>query len=102
MALWSKSQWQRHIRMALSAPERIVFTNHALQQMRARRVTRSEAMDVLKKGIIRREPEPNLRRGTLECRLEYYVAGRDLALVAAVDSGNPAVVVVTVIDLDRE
>ena len=102
MASWSKSQWQRHIRIALGVPERIVFTNHALQQMRTRKVTRSEAMEVLKKGIIRREPEPNLRRGTLECRLEYYVAGRDLALVAAVDSGNPAVVVVTVIDLDRE
>lgn len=102
MASWSKSQWQRHIRIAVSAPERIVFTNHAMEKMRTRRVTRSEAMEVLNKGIIRREPEPNLRRGTLECRLEYYVAGRDLALVAAVDSGNPTVVVVTVIDLDRE
>lgn len=34
--------------------------------------------------------------------MEYYVAGRNLALVAAVDGGNPAVVVVTAIDLDKE
>jgi hypothetical protein len=74
---WSKSQWQRHI-------------------------SRLEAFEILKKGVIRREPEPNLRRGTLECRMEYYVAGCNLALVAAVDAADPSVIVVTVIDLDKE
>jgi len=99
---WSKSQWQRHIRVQATTASHVVFTDHALTRMRQRRISRLEAFEILKKGVIRREPEPNLRRGTLECRMEYYVAGRHLALVAAVDTADPTVIVVTVIDLDKE
>lgn len=53
-------------------------------------------------GYRLRDIKRNSRRGTLECRMEYYVAGRNLALVAAVDAANPAVIVVTAIDLDKE
>lgn len=102
MAGWSKSQWQKHIRTLTSVPANVVFTNHALLRMRQRHISRLAAFEILKKGVIRREPEPNLRRGTLECRMDYYVAGRNLALVAAVDTDNPGVIVVTAIDLDKE
>lgn len=34
--------------------------------------------------------------------MDYYVAGRNLALVAAVDTDNPAVIVVTAIDVDKD
>lgn len=102
MTGWSKSQWQRHIRMQAATAGNVVFTDHALLRMRQRRVSRLEAFEILRKGVIRREPEPNLRRGTLECRMEYYVAGRNLALVAAIDADDPTVIVVTVIDLDKE
>ena len=81
MAGWSKSQWQKYIRTSTQ----VAFTEHALTRMRQRQVSRAEALEILKKGIIRMEPEPNIRHGTLECRMEYYVAGRNLALVAAVD-----------------
>ena len=80
----------------------MIYTDHALQRMKKRLVTRAAALEILRKGVIRREPEPNIRFGTLECRMEYYVAGRNLALVAAVETINPAVVVVTAIDLDKE
>ena len=102
MAGWTKSQWQRHIRLAVTTAENVIFTDHALLRMRQRQVSRMAAVEILKKGVIRREPEPNLRRGTLECRVEHYIAGRNLALVAAVDAANPTVVVVTAIDLDKE
>ncbi|KAF0165406.1 MAG: hypothetical protein FD157_1393 [Rhodocyclaceae bacterium] len=102
MAGWSKAQWQKHIRTLVSVPANVVFTNHALLRMRQRHISRLAAFEILKKGVIRREPEVNLRRGTLECRMDYYVAGRNLALVAAVDAGNPSVIVVTAIDLDKE
>lgn len=101
MVGWSKSQWQRHIRTATTL-DRVIFTDHALLRMRQRQVSRAAAVEILRKGVIRREPEPNIRRGTLECRMEYYVAGRNLALVVAVDADDPAVVVVTAIDLDKE
>lgn len=102
VAGWSKSQWQRHIRTLVSIPANVVFTNHALLRMRQRKISRLAAFEILKKGVIRREPEVNIRHGTLECRLDYYIAGRNLALVAAVDTDNPAVIVVTAIDLDKE
>ena len=102
MAGWSKSQWQKHIRTLVTVPANVVFTNHALLRMRQRHISRLAVFEILKKGVIRREPEPNLRRGMLECRMDYYVAGRNLALVAAVDADNPTVIVVTAIDLDKE
>lgn len=102
VAGWSKSQWQKHIRARVATPANVIFTIHAQLRMRQRHISHIAAFEVLKKGVILREPEPNLRRGTLECRMEYYVAGRNLALVAAVDAGNPAVIVVTAIDLDKE
>lgn len=102
MAGWSKSQWQKHIRRQAATAANVIFTNHAQLRMRQRHISHIAAFEILKKGTIRREPEPNLRHGTLECRIEYYVAGRDLPLVAAVDAGNPAVIVVTAIDLDKE
>lgn len=102
MTGWSKSQWQRHIRQLSAVAGNVIFTDHALLRMRQRQVSRLAALEILKKGVIRREPEPSLRYGALECRIEYYVAGRNLALVAAVDDSNPSVVVVTAIDLDKE
>jgi hypothetical protein len=102
VAGWSKSQWQKHIRTQAVTAANVIFTHHALLRMRQRHISHIAAFEILKKGVIRREPEPNLRRGTLECHMEYYVAGRDLALVVAVDAGNPAVIVVTAIDLDKE
>ena len=102
MAGWSKSQWQRFIRQAAADPVRVVYTDHALMRMKTRQVSRSAALDILKKGTVRREPEPNLRFGTTECRVEYYVAGRNLALVAAVKIDNPAIVIVTAIDMNKE
>lgn len=67
MAGWSKSQWQRHIRTLVSTPANVIFTHHALLRMRQRQISRLAAFEILKKGVIRREPEPNIRRGTLEC-----------------------------------
>ncbi len=101
MAGWSKSQWQRFIRQAAGEARNVIFTDHALLRMRQRQISRDAAMAILRKGMLHREPEPNQRHGTWECRMEYYIAGRHLALVAAVDAADPAVVVVTAIDLDR-
>ena len=101
MAGWPKSQWQRFIRQAAGEARNVVFTEHALLWMRQRQISRVAAIEILRRGTLHREPEPNQRHGTLECRMEYYIAGRHLALVVAVDAANPAVVVVTAIDLDR-
>ena len=48
-----------------------------------------------------RSPEPNLALGSLECRMQRFMAGRELAVVAAISDDDPAVIVVTAIVLDK-
>ena len=50
---------------------------------------------------MRRNPEPDLRRGSLVCRMEYFVAGRELAAAVALSDEDPGVLVVTIIDLEE-
>ncbi|MCA3237399.1 MAG: DUF4258 domain-containing protein [Curvibacter sp.] len=95
----SAPQWERFIRKAALRSELIVFTKHALARMKLRGVTRLMVLDVLRQGKLRRTPEPNAARGTLECRMEYFLSGRDIAVVAAVAPDDPGVVVVTVMEL---
>ena len=51
--------------------------------------------EVLQRGQLRREPEPNLAYGTLECLMERFCAGRDLGVVVALSDEDPDLVVVT-------
>ena len=48
-----------------------------------------------------RSPEPNLALGSLECRMQRFMAGRELAVVASISDDDPAVIVVTAIVLDK-
>lgn len=89
-------QIQRHIRSTATESGRVVLVAHARQRMRLRKVTFSEVLEVLRKGTIRRQPEPNVMKGSLECRMEYYVAGRDCAVVVALSDDHPDLLVVTV------
>lgn len=63
--------------------------------MNARKISRDMAIEVLAKGRLLRQPEPNLRRGSTECTMERYIAGRDIGVVAAVTEDNARVVIVT-------
>lgn len=92
-------QWERFIRDAALASERVVFTRHAIARMRLRQITALMVLEVLRRGKIRRTPEPNISKGTLECRMEYFLAGRQLAVVAAVADDDPDVIVVTAMEL---
>ncbi len=42
-----------------------------------------------------RPAEPNLMRGALECRMERFVAGRNLGVVVALNDEAPNMVIVT-------
>ena len=78
------------------------LTVHALKRMKDRHVLRDEVFEVLESGRIVRPPEPNPARGSLECRMQRFVSGRELAVVAAVSDDNPLVIVVTMIVLNEE
>ena len=58
--------------------------------------------EVLQKGLIKREPEIDMVTGHLKCRMERFVAGRELAIVIAVENGSATKgVVVTAIAVRR-
>lgn len=58
--------------------------------------------DVLQKGLIKRQPEIDMVTGYLKCRMERFVAGRELAIVIAVENGSATKgVVVTAIAVRR-
>jgi hypothetical protein len=92
----SFAQLQRHIRAVSADTARVFITLHARSRMRSRRISIHEVFECLRAGVIRRTPEPNLAMGTLECRMERYVAGRDCAVIVALDDDDPSLVVVTV------
>lgn len=93
----SVQQLQRHIRTQAQDTSLVILTVHAKAQMKARRVLRSEVFECLRCGSIHRTPEPNPTKGSLEIRVEYYVAGRTVKTVVALCDEDPSLLVVTVI-----
>ncbi len=91
----SQAQLERLIRERCAETAQVAFTVHALAQMKKRHILRAEVLEVLRKGSLVRAPEPNLTRGSMECRMQRFVAGREVAVVAAVHDDAPTVVVVT-------
>jgi hypothetical protein len=93
----SLPQLQRRIHDIAEDAGRVVFTHHARIRMRQRNISRGLVLDVLRHGHLSRLPEPNARFGSLECRMEWYSAGRQIAVIAALCDDNPDVLVITVI-----
>ena len=74
----------------------VVITPHAKLRMSEREVLTDELFDCLRKGRIRQPAEPNPAFGSLECRLEYFLARRTLVACVAVSDDHPNTIVVTV------
>ena len=55
-----------------------------------------EVFECIRNGTIRRAPEVSKDSQSLECRVERYVAGRELAVVVALCDEDPSIVLVTV------
>ncbi|MCE2971345.1 MAG: DUF4258 domain-containing protein [Burkholderiales bacterium] len=92
-------QVEQLIRTRAADSAAVYFTEHARIQMRKRHIGVDLALEVLRRGALRRAPEPNLARGSLECRMERYIAGRNLGVVAALSDADPGLVVVTAMEL---
>ncbi len=92
----SVPQLEKHIRLVARQTSSIVILPHAKTRMRTRKVTVHEVYEVLRQGCMHRPPEPNRAKGSLECRMERYVAGRHCAVVVALSDENPNLLIVTV------
>lgn len=91
----SRAQLQAHIRAVAAESGRVLFTDHALVRMKQRHLTREVVVNVLRKGRLRWPVEHNRAKGNLECRMELFAVGRDIAVVAAVSDEDPDLVVIT-------
>jgi hypothetical protein len=95
----STAQLAKHIRAVAQDSIRVRLTHHAKVQMKARKVAALEIHECLKLGTIRRQPESNEEKGSLECRMERYVSGRDITALVALCDEDPNLVVVTVFEI---
>jgi len=89
MSQLTKSQLQKYIQELAQDTSKVAFTSHAKQQMMDRRISNSMALDCLRRGRIILTPEPNPSYGTIECRMEAFTAGKDVAVVVGVSNAAP-------------
>lgn len=96
LAARTNAQLQKHIRALAQDTANIVITGHANARMKKRYIGINEVYDCLRNGMIARPPRINIEHDTLECRMERYVGGRELAVVVSLDDADPDLIVVTV------
>lgn len=91
----SRSQLEEYIRSESLDSQNVFFTTHVKQQMKARHITMACVLSTLKLGRIKRTPEPNTMHGTLECRMEHFSAGHNVAVIVAISDDDPTLILVT-------
>jgi len=97
----TNSQLQAHIRRSAKDSSRVVFVPHAHERMIQRSVSDWEVFECLRSGVIQRPPTLDKKTGSLRCRMEHFGAGRNLAVIAALDDEDLDVIVVTVMTKTR-
>jgi len=95
----SRAQLQRHIRKAALQTINVTITHHAILRMRERHITNAMLLDVLKSGVIKREPEPDIRHSGINCQVERYSAGINIAAIVNVDMPSEGLIVITVYEI---
>jgi len=91
----SSSQIAKHIRTVAKDSACVFFTKHVKVRMSQRKVTAPEVLDCIRNGTISRATEPSQDGQSLECRMERYVASRNLGVVVALCDEDPDIVLVT-------
>lgn len=87
---------QKLIRTSAVNSALIQITDHAEFRMSERDIALTEVYDVLRSGVIQRPWKKNVEHQSIECRMERYVAGRDLIVIVALADEDDDLVVVTV------
>jgi hypothetical protein len=81
------------IRAAATDPApRVAFLDHALKQMRKRRITRTQVLRCLEIGSITEGPTRDLH-GNWTCRVERLVAGDPVGVVVAIEPTSNLIVI---------
>ncbi|MBU3624947.1 DUF4258 domain-containing protein [Polynucleobacter sp. JS-Safj-400b-B2] len=99
MSKISRAQLQRHIRKAAIQTINVTVTQHASLRMRERHITNSMLFDVLRCGVIKREPEPDLKHSGIKCQMERYSAGMNIAAIVSVEIPSEGLIIITVYEI---
>ncbi|MET3498136.1 hypothetical protein ABIC90_005209 [Variovorax boronicumulans] len=70
--------------------------------MRKRHVNDQMVFEVLTSGNLILPPEPDMRSLAIRCRMARFVAGMEVAVVVAVEFPSPDLVVITVLDIQKD
>jgi len=95
----SQRQLERHIRASAADPANVALTMHAKQRMKQRHITPRMLLEALRQGTLARPPEPDMRHPGVKCEMRRMVSGVNVAAVVYVEYPQPALIVVTVIDV---
>jgi hypothetical protein len=85
------------LRAAAGAPERIVWTAHAMQRMQRRGILVTQVREVFRAGWLTEGPVFDVVHGSWGCRIEARVAGDNLAVAVAIMPPD-GVIVITAFD----
>lgn len=96
----SNAQLAKHIRTIAKDTSKVFLTQHAKTRMLQRKLGMQEVYECLQLGSINIEPEEDASKGSLSCRMERYVSGRQLGIVVAICDEDPDLVVVTIFKVD--
>lgn len=99
LSKFSRAQLQRHIRIAATQTINVTITHHAQVRMRQRHITNAMLFDVLKSGVIKSEPEPDMRHSGMKCQMERYSAGMNIAVIVNVEIPSEGLIVITVYEI---
>ena len=73
---------------------RIVFTDHALAQMRKRRISPLQVINCLRKGAVTESPCLDFK-GFWKLTIERFVAGEAIGCGVSIDMSTPKAIVIT-------
>jgi hypothetical protein len=85
---FSKRDWEKLIRNLSKDSRRVFLSSHALIQMKRRNITQEIVFDVIQKGTIHAEPEPDIKTGDMKCTMQRFTAGRPIGVVVACEDEN--------------
>lgn len=89
---------RRKIATLAQDSSRVFFNSHSRKKMRARKVTLSQVLHVLRRGQVTEGAHKNIK-GNWQCTLACNVAGDYVKVAAALDdSGEESVIVITVMN----
>ncbi|MCC2596253.1 DUF4258 domain-containing protein [Pusillimonas sp. MFBS29] len=94
---WNNRDWERWIHQISKDSGCVKWSAHARARMRERKITMPVILDILHKGAVNRVPEVNIKTGYIECRIERFCAGRNIAVIVAIEQElAPSCLVVTI------